>query len=94
MPQYQVQKRKITMPIGTVFQTMAAQQSNWLLCNGDNVSSELYSELRGICDKVPDLRPRDANGSVIEGISAGAYIEGVGSYVPYYIVALNSGGIV
>lgn len=89
------QRRKVALPIGTVFQSMATQQSNWLLCDGSAVP-EGFSDLSAIMGSVPDLRPRNIfDGSVLspapgEGItyfnpSTSSYVY-AGTYIPHYII--------
>jgi len=87
--------RKVSLPIGTIFQTMAEQKPNWLLCDGSPVP-EGFSDLSAIMDSVPDLRPRNIfDGSILspapgEGItyfnpSNSSYVY-AGTYIPYYII--------
>ena len=90
------------MPIGSIIQTLSPQQDNWLLCEGQEISPEVYPELLNFMLSVngspivPDLRPYDSKGSVIEpsSLTVGMTINGLGyAYVPHYIVAKLDGGI-
>jgi|LakMenEpi03Aug12_release.lakeMendotaPanAssembly.Ray.scaffolds.fasta_scaffold2709959_1 hypothetical protein len=83
--------------VGEIFQALSMRQSNWLLCDGSNYNTEEYPELFEILSDygvdhgvLPDCRPRDSKGDVIDA-SPGQMIEGYGSYIPTYIVVAQVG---
>jgi len=98
MPSYLPQRTKISMPIGTVIQTLSPKQDNWLLCNGATVDAVAFPELKALVDslsmnsKVPDLMPRKLNGDKYTQLTPGQAVD-FGTYVPHYIIAKLEGGI-
>ena len=90
---YIPQRRKTALPIGTIFQSVLPQQSNWLLCDGSEVNGEYFPELRDITVNTPDLRPRDPAGNLFNEYISGSYLQGYGTYIPHYIIGRIQGGI-
>ena len=86
------------MPVGSVIQTLAPKQDNWLLCDGATVNAVAFPELKALVDslsmngKVPDLLPRKLNGDKYTQLTPGQAVDS-GTYVPHYIIAKIDGGI-
>ena len=90
---YQVNQVRVQLPIGSIIQTMATQQDNWILCDGREVDAATFPELKEIMGSTPDLRPRDQNGNLYGSYVAGNMLNGYGTYVPTYIVGKEYGGV-
>lgn len=90
---YQVNQVRVQLPVGSIIQTMATQQDNWVLCDGQQVNAGTFPELRDIMRFAPDLRPRDPGGNLYGSYVAGEMLNGYGTYVPTYIVGKVYGGV-